>query len=216
MEAKVSTVILASVLALRRRDRLKWVVRRPRRPHFRLLLFKQIELCIRLQIDLVLLVELHLEADSISNGLEQAGVQERLELGTQCALKQAQNGFGCCKLLALCQSLHRTANQDELLLEVVEADDAVNLVPIVDACFKRGICGQLQVDTFVKQDIEKLEEELAIRERLRKAGNRRHLILFKDHVDDLYDLFGLLAICHFLGVSRSSAALRIFRCHAYI
>lgn len=104
------------------------------------LLLEPIELRIRLKINLVLLVELNLEADSGCNGLKQAGVQECLKLCTKRALEQAEDGFSCRVFLSLRQRLHRAADQNELLLEVVKADDAVDLVPVVDAGFKRGIC----------------------------------------------------------------------------
>ena len=81
-------------------------------------------------------------------------------------LKKAKDGLGRSELFALRQRLHRATDEDELLLEVVEADHAVDLVPVVDAGLEGGVRRQLQVHALVKQDVEKLEEEVPVRELL--------------------------------------------------
>ena len=139
LEAEVVVVLISTFLtALGHRGRINWSRRLLHSGHW-LIFFELIEHLICLQIDLVLLVELHFEADNVGDRSEHAGVQERLKLGAECALNQTHDCLGCSSLLALCQRLHRAANQDELLLEVVETDDTVDLVPVIDACFERGI-----------------------------------------------------------------------------
>ena len=46
-----------------------------------------------------------------------------------------------------------------MLLEVVEADDGVDLVPVVNAGIGKIRRGELQVNVLVKQNIEKGDEQ---------------------------------------------------------
>ena len=57
-------------------------------------------------------------------------------MSAKSALDQAEDGLGRGGLLSLSQCFHGAANQNELLLEIVEADHAVNLVPVVNAGLK--------------------------------------------------------------------------------
>jgi len=112
-----------------------------------------------LQINLVLWVERDLKLHNVSNLTESCLVKERLELGAEGALEQASNCLGSCSLLSVGKSLHRAANEDELLLEVVETNNRVDFVPVVDASFKKVGRREFQVDVLVEQDVEERHEQ---------------------------------------------------------
>ena len=81
-----------------------------------------------------------------------------------------------------------------MLLEVIEANHAVDLVPVVDACFERGVSGQTKVHGLVKQDIEEFEKEMTICEILAQVRDLGYVVLLEDLVDYHHYLLVLLTI----------------------
>ena len=81
-----------------------------------------------------------------------------------------------------------------MLLEVIEANHAVDLVPVVDARFERGVSGQPKVHSLVKQDIEEFEKEMTICEILAQVCDLGNVVLLEDLVDYHHDLLVLLTI----------------------
>lgn len=81
-----------------------------------------------------------------------------------------------------------------MLLEVIEANHAVDLVPVVDAGFERGVSGQTKVYGLVKQNIEEFEKEMTICEILAQVRDLGNVVLLEDLVDYHHDLLVLLTI----------------------
>ena len=81
-----------------------------------------------------------------------------------------------------------------MLLEVIEANHAVDLVPVVDSGFERGVGGQTKVHSLVKQNIEEFEKEMTICEILAQVRDLGNVVLLEDLVDYHHDLLVLLTI----------------------
>ena len=80
------------------------------------------------------------------------------------------------------------------MLEVVEAEDAVDLVPVVDTSLECLVSGQAQIDSFVKQNIEQLQEEVTVGEVARQATHWGYVVLFEDLVYNTEEYFSLLLV----------------------
>ena len=72
-----------------------------------------------------------LRRQHLPNILQALIIKCQLVLGAPRALKQAADSFACSTLLACCQCIHGRSDQDELLLQEVEADDGIDAVPIL-------------------------------------------------------------------------------------
>ena len=140
LEAEVVLVLIA--LCMDALWNLRVLDRSSRLARNLLVFFELIQHLVGLQINLVLLIELYVKADHVCDRAQDACVQERFKLRAQSALDQANDSLRCSSLFTLCQCLHCASNQNELLLEVIEAYNAVDLVPVINAGLQRCIRGQ--------------------------------------------------------------------------
>ena len=90
-------------------------------------------------VQLCLGERLQFEAHNVSNLLKSCLVEIRFELCALGALQQASHRLGSGSFLRSGERTHSTSDQNELLLKIVEANNSIDLVPVVAARIKSSV-----------------------------------------------------------------------------